>query len=88
MGRVRDAAMEALDRTGALPWISRRSKPRPSYGTGAFSQKPARLALHRSVGSLFTQPDRLDDRLGSGWAAVTASPAFGRSAPGSNRNVR
>jgi hypothetical protein len=56
-GRVRDAALELLDRTGALRWLSDHAKPRP--------------------GALFPQADRLDDRLGRGWAVIasTASAA-------------
>jgi len=57
IGVVRDAAMEVLDRTGALRWLSDRAKPRP--------------------GALFPQPDRLDDRLGRGWAVVASTATAG-----------
>jgi 3-(3-hydroxy-phenyl)propionate hydroxylase len=65
--------MEVLDRTGVLDWIQERAKPLPTYGTGAFATPPDRLPFRRRVGSLFPQPERLDDRLGAGWAAVTRS---------------
>ena len=75
LGLARDVALDALDRTGVLRWTSGRVKPLPTYGTGAFAQTPDRVPSRRSVGSLFPQPDRLDERLGTGWAAVVASPA-------------
>ena len=73
VGRIRDLTIETLDRTGINAWIQDHAKPLPTYGTGAFATKPARLPFRRRVGSLFPQPDRLDDRLGAGWAAVTRS---------------
>ncbi len=66
VGRVRDVAMEALDRTGALRLISERAKPRPRYRSGAVGP---------GGGRLFPQPDRLDERLGGGWAVVASSAA-------------
>ena len=73
VGLVRDATIELLDRTGALDWIQERAKPLPTYGAGAFAFTPRRLPFRRSVGSLFPQPDRLDERLGRGWAVVSRS---------------
>ena len=66
IGTVRDAAIELLDRTGALRWLSDRAKPLPTYGSGAFARPPDRVPFRRSVGSLFPQPDHLDERLGRG----------------------
>jgi hypothetical protein len=68
-----------LDRTGALHWLQQRAKPLPTYGAGAFAATPARLPFRRAVGSLFPQPDRLDDRLGPGWAAVTRTGEAARA---------
>ncbi len=73
IARVRDATLELLDRTSLREWLSERAKPRPTYGRGAFVRTPDRLPFHRSVGSLFPQPDRLDDRLGRGWAVVAST---------------
>jgi hypothetical protein len=50
-------------------------KPLPTYGAGAFAERPARRPWRRTVGSLFPQTARLDDRLGSGWAAVAVDEA-------------
>jgi 3-(3-hydroxy-phenyl)propionate hydroxylase len=75
VARIRDYILGALDRTGALRAITDRAKPLPTYREGAFARKPHPIALRRTVGSLFPQPAGLDDRLGSGWAAVTESPA-------------
>jgi 3-(3-hydroxy-phenyl)propionate hydroxylase len=66
VGRIRDGVMELLDRSGALRFISDRAKPRPRYRTGAFAH---------GGGRLFPQPDRLDERLGRGWAVVASSHA-------------
>jgi 3-(3-hydroxy-phenyl)propionate hydroxylase len=74
VGLIRDRAIELLDRTGALEWIQQRAKPRPAYGSGAFATAPHRLPFRRAVGALFPQPDRIDDRLGRGWSAVSTSP--------------
>jgi 3-(3-hydroxy-phenyl)propionate hydroxylase len=73
-GLLRDAAIELLDRTGALRWISDRAKPLPTCGAGAFARAPHRLPFRRGVGSLFPQPDRLDQQLGRGWSVVCATP--------------
>jgi 3-(3-hydroxy-phenyl)propionate hydroxylase len=75
VGHVRDLVIRVLDRTGALKWLRQRIKPLPTYGSGAFVRKPARLPMRRTVGALFPQPDRLDERLGRGWAVVASSPA-------------
>jgi 3-(3-hydroxy-phenyl)propionate hydroxylase len=72
-GELRDVAIDTLKRSGALDWLEQRAKPLPTYGEGAFAAKPHRLPFRRAVGSLFPQPDRLDDRLGRGWAAVCAT---------------
>ena len=79
VGVLRDAALHGLARSGALDWIEQRAKPLPTYGAGAFAQAPHRLPFRRAVGSLFPQPDRLDDRLGSGWAAVSSSVRAARA---------
>lgn len=75
VGRLRDGALGLLDRTGALSVIREQVKPLPTYGAGAFSATPAKFPPARVVGSLFPQPDRLDDELGNRWSAVTASHA-------------
>ncbi len=79
VGRVRDAAIELLDHTGALDWIQQRAKPLPTFGAGAFARAPSRLPFRRTVGSLFPQPDRLDERLGLGWAVVSRTPEASRA---------
>ena len=71
--RYRDLVVEMAERSGVLGWVRKRAKPLPTYGSGAFARPPHRLPFRRSVGSLFPQPDRLDDRLGAGWAAVSSS---------------
>jgi 3-(3-hydroxy-phenyl)propionate hydroxylase len=73
VGRLRDSAIELLDRTGALARMRQQAKPLPTCGAGAFACTPSRLASRRLVGSLFPQPDRLDERLGRGWAVVSRS---------------
>ncbi len=75
IGRLRDGIVGGLDRSGAIAWIRERVKPLPTYGAGAFATRPARLPFNRDVGSLFPQPDRLDDHLGDGWAAVVTTDA-------------
>jgi 3-(3-hydroxy-phenyl)propionate hydroxylase len=78
-GTVRDLALELLDRTGLLRGLSDRAKPLPTYRRGAFAGTPDRIPFRRSVGSLFHQPDRLDEQLGRGWSAVCTTPqAAGR----------
>jgi 3-(3-hydroxy-phenyl)propionate hydroxylase len=71
-GRVggRDRFLKAIDGTVVQRMLADNVKPLPTYGAGAFAQRPERLPWRRTVGSLFPQTARLDDRLGSGWAAV------------------
>lgn len=73
IGRVRDGLIGMLDRTGALSIIREQVKPLPTYGHGTFAERPARLPFNRVVGSLFPQPDRIDERLGNGWSVVVAN---------------
>jgi 3-(3-hydroxy-phenyl)propionate hydroxylase len=79
IGRLRDTAIGLLDRTGALAWLQERAKPLPTYAAGAFASTPAQLPFRRAIGSLFPQPDRLDERLGRGWSVVAASPDAARA---------
>jgi hypothetical protein len=67
---VRDLFLHAIDGTRVQDFVANNLKPLPTYGDGAFACRPARLAPRRSVGTLFPQTDRLDDRLGPSWAAV------------------
>jgi 3-(3-hydroxy-phenyl)propionate hydroxylase len=73
--RYRDRVTELAERSGVLGWARERVKPLPTYGAGAFASAPSRLPFRRTVGALFPQPDRLDDRLGHGWAVVTGAAA-------------
>lgn len=75
IGRLRDGLIGFADSTGIVAWARERVKPLPTYGHGLFAQRPARLPFRRDVGSLFPQPDRLDDQLGSGWSVVAGSDA-------------
>jgi 3-(3-hydroxy-phenyl)propionate hydroxylase len=68
--RARDRFLKAIDGTPVQRFLAENVKPLPTYGDGAFATRPARLPLRRTVGSLFPQTDRLDDRLGRGWSAV------------------
>jgi FAD binding domain len=68
--RGRDAWLHAIDGTPLQRLLAENIKPLPTYGEGAFAARPARMAMRRSVGTLFPQTDRLDDRLGSAWSAV------------------
>jgi 3-(3-hydroxy-phenyl)propionate hydroxylase len=70
--RLRDAYLNGIDGTRLQRLLAENVKPLPTYADGAFATKPARLAMRRTVGSLFPQTDRLDDRLGQGWAAVAS----------------
>jgi hypothetical protein len=74
VGAIRDGAIGLLDRSGALRWISDHAKPLPTYRSGAFARTPDVMPFRRRVGSLFPQPDRLDEQLGRGWSAVCSSP--------------
>jgi 2-polyprenyl-6-methoxyphenol hydroxylase-like FAD-dependent oxidoreductase len=77
LARLRDAGIAALERTGALERLQESAKPLPTAAAGAFATRPSRFPPKRTVGALFPQPVidglRLDDRLGTGWAAVSAS---------------
>ncbi|MEA2166853.1 MAG: 3-(3-hydroxy-phenyl)propionate hydroxylase [Solirubrobacteraceae bacterium] len=68
--RARDRWLKAIDGTRVQAVLAGNIKPLPTYGAGAFATRPARLPFRRTVGSLFPQTDRHDDRLGSGWSAV------------------
>ena len=68
--RSRDLWLRTIDGTRVQRLLAENIKPLPTYGDGAFAERPARLPIRRTVGTLFPQTDRLDDRLGSGWAAV------------------
>lgn len=72
---ARDLLLRALDGTRAQDLVAENVKPLPTYGDGAFATRPARLPTRRSVGALFPQTDRLDDRLPAGWAAVATDEA-------------
>ena len=73
--RARDLVLHAIDGTAVQRWITSHVKPLPSYGAGAFAERPARLPWARTVGSLFPQSARLDDALGLGWCAVSIDDA-------------
>lgn len=68
--RVRDACLHAIDDTRLQRLLAENVKPLPTYRDGAFATRPARVPGRRTVGTLFPQRDRLDDRLGSGWSIV------------------
>ncbi|MBJ7328606.1 MAG: bifunctional 3-(3-hydroxy-phenyl)propionate/3-hydroxycinnamic acid hydroxylase [Solirubrobacteraceae bacterium] len=68
--RARDAFLDAIDGTRVQRWLASNVKPLPTYGAGAFAVAPHRLPPKRTVGTLFPQTDRLDERLPRGWAAV------------------
>ena len=67
---ARDGFLKAIDGTPVQRILAENVKPLPAYGAGAFAERPTRLPWRRTVGSLFPQTERLDDRLGPGWAAV------------------
>ena len=73
--RARDAWLSAIDGTRVQRALGENIKPLPTYGAGAFAERPSRLPFRRAIGALFPQSDRLDDRLGTGWAAVAADDA-------------
>jgi hypothetical protein len=56
------------DPGSSASWATTSSRCRPT--TRMPSPPPARIAARRTVGSLFPQGDRLDDRLAPPWAAV------------------
>jgi 3-(3-hydroxy-phenyl)propionate hydroxylase len=70
--RLRDSWLNAIDGTRLQGFLAGNLKPLPTYADGAFAQRPHRLAPKRTIGSLFPQTDRLDDRLPRGWVAVTS----------------
>ncbi|HEX6713914.1 MAG TPA: FAD-dependent monooxygenase, partial [Thermoleophilaceae bacterium] len=78
LARLRDLAIGGLESTGVLDWLQSRAKPLPTAAAGAFANRPHPFPPNRKVGALFPQPVvdgvRLDDRLGTGWGAVSASP--------------
>jgi len=69
--RLRDAWLHAIDGTRVQGYVATNVKPLPTYGAGAFAHRPRRVAPLRTVGTLFPQTDRLDDRLPLGWVALT-----------------
>lgn len=73
--RARDAWLRTVDGTSVQRLLAENLKPLPTYGDGAFAVRPARIPARRTVGTLFPQTARLDDRLGSSWAAVTIDEA-------------
>jgi 3-(3-hydroxy-phenyl)propionate hydroxylase len=83
--RLRDRIMDTLDDTAPLRVLRELAKPLPTYGAGAFAERPARLPPLRAVGALFPQPlvgvptVRLDDALPAGWAALSCDPAATRA---------
>ena len=87
--RARDAFLNAIDGTpvAADAGRERQAAARPTAPARS-PQRPARLPWRRTVGSLFPQTDRLDDRLGPGWAAVAVDDRpprrCGRTACGSS----
>lgn len=76
---MRDAVLAALEGSGLAEIGRQRLKPLPTYGAGAFADRPMRLAPKRGVGSQFPQPMvdspdgemLLDEALGPGWAALS-----------------
>jgi 3-(3-hydroxy-phenyl)propionate hydroxylase len=68
--RLRDAALTGIDGTPVQRVLTGHLKPLPTYAAGAFAARPGRWPARRTIGALFPQTDRLDDRLGAGWAAV------------------
>jgi 3-(3-hydroxy-phenyl)propionate hydroxylase len=69
--RARDGWLCAVDGTRVQRLLAENVKPLPTYCEGAFATRPARIPMRRTVGTLFPQTGRLDDRLGSTWSAVT-----------------
>ena len=64
--RRRDAVLGALDGRRAQQLLLAHSKPLPTYDAGAFASRPSRVPAWRTVGAMFPQTDRLDDRLPAG----------------------
>jgi 3-(3-hydroxy-phenyl)propionate hydroxylase len=69
--RLRDAWLRGMDGTPIQDVVAGNLKPLPTYARGAFAERPRRLAPRRTVGALFPQTGRLDDRLPAGWVALT-----------------
>ena len=69
--RLRDAVLHRLDGTRAQQLFLEHAKPLPTYRAGAFAVRPGRVPAWRTVGAMFPQTDRLDDRLPAGWTAVS-----------------
>jgi 3-(3-hydroxy-phenyl)propionate hydroxylase len=68
--RARDASLRAIDGTRLQRLLAENIKPLPTYSEGAFATRPSRIPARRTIGTLFPQSERLDDRLGSGWSMV------------------
>ena len=75
VGKLRDGLIGFADASGLLSLIREQVKPLPTYGKGAFATRPAKLPFNRSVGSLFPQPERIDEELGNRWSVVADSPS-------------
>jgi hypothetical protein len=73
VGRLRDGLIGFTNSTGLLSLIREQVKPLPTYGDGMFSERPAKLPFRRGVGSLFPQPERIDEQLGNRWSVVADS---------------
>jgi 3-(3-hydroxy-phenyl)propionate hydroxylase len=69
--RMRDVWLRSIDGTRIQDFLTGNIKPLPTYACGAFAQRPSRVAPMRTVGALFPQTARLDDRLPAGWVALT-----------------
>ena len=73
LARLRDSAIGGLESTGVLDWLQSRASRAPDRGADVCEP----FSPNRKVGALFPQPVidgvRLDDRLGTGWGAVSAS---------------
>lgn len=87
VARLRDALLRALEVSGLAEVGRRRLKPLPTYGAGAFAERPSRLAPRRGVGSQFPQPHvrvdggecLLDQAIGPEWIALTLDAADAES---------
>jgi 3-(3-hydroxy-phenyl)propionate hydroxylase len=75
--RLRDAYLRAIDGTSVQRWTARHVKPLPAHAAGAFAERPHRLPQRRTVGTLFPQTDRFDDRVPAGWVVVAVDDAAG-----------
>jgi 3-(3-hydroxy-phenyl)propionate hydroxylase len=75
--RARDGFLRAIDGTPVQRLLSENIKPLPTYSGGAFATPPARIPMRRTVGTLFPQSERLDDRLGPGWSVVALDEPAG-----------